>query len=401
VRGHFSDGNSCGYSDLNKDFQTIVQDTDGTNEDLNTDCAELSIETHTVELNENSSILDNFFLRNDSERNFYLDELKVFDNDEYFMSIGQDFEKRADKDSGKAALYFKIQSFEDSAGHSGTATIQVKGHFSNGKTCSYTGIGKKGFIVNINAAPVAPPYVPPVIPTRNIEITNYPTRVDFNAHTFIAVTVKNNYSNSKTVNFGFSGFPTGLMLENTNYVIPANSSKTVYLDIDSKGNIGTFNGKLFIESDGTRQEKPITLIAGAATIATEPIDVQIQSSESKGSYDIVIKIKNNLEDSIQGTLSLDVPKEWIVSGLTEISLFSGQEKTTILHVVPNTPVSKETISMVSFKANGNEIKKAVSFKPTTSIVGTAFAVFSDSAVGIGILIIVIIALVFIWRAVAR
>ncbi len=400
VRGRFSDGNSCGFSDLSREFQTRINDTEGTDngETTSGDCPDLAIESHAVEVNANDSVTDSFFLRNDSTRNFYIDSARVYDNSELFQSSALDFDKIARRDGEKAAINFRVQAYGTNADASGTAYMQLKGHFSDARTCSVNSIGTESFAVNINAVQeILPTPIPPYNPGKAIEIVNAPGRVEFAGNTFIAVTVKNNSAFAKNISFGFNGFPPGIMLEANTYNVAGQSTKTVYLDIDSRGKTGTFNGTLFIQAESARDEKPITLVASAGTvIETENLAMDVQISENKGTYDLVLKIKNNFPQAVAGTVSVDLPSGWKLSGITELSLESGEEKTTILDVVPSEPPSKEIVSAVQFTtANGEQAKKVFAFKPLTGIAGTALLVLSQAAVWIGIIVLAAIALVFI------
>ncbi len=402
VRGHFSDGNNCGFSDLSREFQTRINDTEDTDngDSSSSDCSDLIIESHAVEVNANDSTTDNFFLRNDSTRNFYIDSARVFDNSELFQSNALDFDKIARRDSEKAVLNFSVQAYGANADASGTAYLQVRGHFSDARTCSYDSIGTESFKVNVNAVqaqPVQPTPIPPFNAGKAIEIIDYPARVEFAGNTFIAVTVKNNSAFAKNISFGFTGFPSAIMLEANNYNVAGQSTKTVYLDIDARGMTGTFNGTLFIQAESARDEKPITLVASAGTIIeTENIAMDVQISENKGTYDLVLKIKNNFPQAVAGTVSVDLPSGWKLSGITELSLESMEEKTTILNVVPSELPSKEIVSAVSFTTDsGEQAKKIFAFKPLLGIAGTALLFISQTAVWLGIIVLAAIILVFI------
>lgn len=399
VQGHFSDGNSCSFSDLSRDFQTTVRDiTDNGNGTSSVFCDDLAIESHTVEVNANDSTNDTFFLRNDSTRNFYLDSVKVNDSSDLFASSLIDFEDIARRNGENAAINFKIQAYGSNSSNSGTATMQVNGHFSDGTVCSFSSIGTKTFTVNVNTvqASIGSTTVSPG-PVKVIEITDYPARVDFKGNTFIPVTVRNNSALAKNIVFGFSGFPAGIMLETNSYDFAGNSTRTVFLDIDARGKTGIFSGILFIQSENARDEKPITIAAGAGTaVQTENISMDVQVSENNGTYDLVVKIKNNLQDAVFGNVAVDLPAGWKISGITEISISSGEEKTTILNVVPNEMPSKEIISAVQYTTStGEQAKKTFAFKPTTGIIGTALLTLSESAIAIGIIVLAAIIIVAI------
>ena len=403
VRGHFSNGDDCSFSDLSRTFLTEVKDDESNDDEDNGgtssgDCSDLDIETHTVEVNANDSVTDSFFLSNSAARNFYIDDIVVKDSSDLFNSNKLDFDNVAPRD-GEAALNFTVRAYGANNNATGTATIQVKGHFSDGKTCSYSSIGTKSFTVHVNAVSQQPQPTPAPTPAagKAIEITDYPGRVNVPGNTFIAVTVKNNSYFAKNITFGFSGFPEGLMLETNTYNVAGQSAKTVYLDIDARGKTGTFTGTVYIQSESAKDEKQITLVASAGEgTQTQDIDMQTQISRSNGTYDLTVKIKNNLSRAVSGTVSVDLPSGWKISGITSISLYPGEEKTTILNIVPSAQPSNEIISSARFMTDeGLQVKKTISFQPNAGIAGTALVLLSQAAVWIGLIIIAAIIVLFI------
>ncbi|GEM_PF-2715811 len=408
VRGHFSDGNTCSLSDLQKSFLTKVSDTEnnGDEEDngesTSAECEDLAIESHSVSVNENDSVFETFFLRNSAARNFYIDAINVYDNDSGFAASALDFDKTAYRTGEKAAINFKAQAYDATSDYSGKAFVQVRGHYSNGQTCSYSSIGTKEFSVEVNTvASYSPAPIQPLPAKKAVEIINYPSNVEFANNTFIAVTVKNNSVYAKSITLGFSGFPATIMLETSTYNVAAGATKTVYLDIDARGTNGTFNGTLFVQAGNEKDTKPIVLAMSSGGTISE-IEMQVQVSKTLNAFNVLIKLKNNSAQAVSGKISLDVPGDWNVSGISDLVIPAGEEKTTVLLVAPNMQLQKETLSSVTFTASdGRKAKQIISFTPDNGIIGTAMVLLSEGIAAVGLLVLAIIVLLFVWQKLAK
>jgi hypothetical protein len=114
----------------------------------------LDIETQSITLKAGENSTENFYLVNNSSQNFYIDAVQAYDYDSGFESSAASLDDRADAFGGSADIQVKIHAFDSAQEKTGTAYLKVKGHFTDGKQCSYNDIGVASFNVSIKGKEV-------------------------------------------------------------------------------------------------------------------------------------------------------------------------------------------------------------------------------------------------------
>jgi len=142
VKGYFENGRTCSFSDTRKRFDVkIDSDSSGS---TSGSCNEIDVITRTVSLNKGETDYFEFTIENNENEKFYVDYVNAYDNDSKIETSEYDYPSTVNANSeGKIKVKIK-------ANQTGTATayIEIRGHFSGGKTCSTTQIGKESFTVN-------------------------------------------------------------------------------------------------------------------------------------------------------------------------------------------------------------------------------------------------------------
>lgn len=93
--------------------------------------------TNDIELSENSSEGDSFRIENNSSRDFYIDEINVYDSISYFEADEDSYPSRIDSDD-YGILDLDVHAYSVSYTRSNDAYIRVRGHFSNDSGCEKT-----------------------------------------------------------------------------------------------------------------------------------------------------------------------------------------------------------------------------------------------------------------------
>ncbi|MBI4052600.1 MAG: cupredoxin domain-containing protein [Candidatus Diapherotrites archaeon] len=115
----------------------------------NSSCADITVNTHSVYVNENESVTERFSVRNNSDRTFYVDEVNVSDNSSYFNATEGYFSPSIAA-NGSGELEARISAGSVDFDQSSSATAGLRGRFSDGRTCSFSEIGDERFNVFIS-----------------------------------------------------------------------------------------------------------------------------------------------------------------------------------------------------------------------------------------------------------
>ncbi|MEW6295401.1 MAG: hypothetical protein AB1467_03855 [Candidatus Diapherotrites archaeon] len=151
INGEFVNGDYCSYSDIG--IQSFTVHVNGIEEGF---CDDISISTKTIELNENSTKAENFYVYNNSSEKFYLDDVQAYD---YASAFNLEVADYSDYVNSNNSGYIKVKVNSNSvdSDQSNTAYIKVKGHYSSGRTCTYSDIGEKQFTVRVLNVPKPSP----------------------------------------------------------------------------------------------------------------------------------------------------------------------------------------------------------------------------------------------------
>ncbi|MCX6800928.1 MAG: hypothetical protein NTZ73_01955 [Candidatus Diapherotrites archaeon] len=137
----------CSYTSIGqKNFSVNIKNLEDEGEP-SADCADLSLHTADFSINEGETLIQSFYLSNDSERKFEITEIRLssegVDLSEYYykpaIPSGEIGDILIKADASTNVNYDQTYS----------NTIEVEGKFGDGKRCSFNSIGGKGFKVTI------------------------------------------------------------------------------------------------------------------------------------------------------------------------------------------------------------------------------------------------------------
>ena len=112
-------------------------------------CADISISTHSVYVDEGEDTTETFSVRNRADRTFYVDEVNVSDNSSYFNATEGYFSPSIAA-NGSGDFEARISAGSVDFDQSSSATAELRGHFSDGRTCSFSEIGEERFNVFVS-----------------------------------------------------------------------------------------------------------------------------------------------------------------------------------------------------------------------------------------------------------
>jgi hypothetical protein len=138
LEGYFLGGKNCYFEDIEKSFTVYVLDVEE-----EASCNDIQLSTFNVEVPENTSKIIVFSIKNNSNKNFYVDSVRfsqsVFN---YFNAVIEDFDSFIES-NGVGEIIVKINSESVSFDESEELLLQVKGMFANDSlNCSFNEISK-------------------------------------------------------------------------------------------------------------------------------------------------------------------------------------------------------------------------------------------------------------------
>ncbi|MFH1664027.1 MAG: hypothetical protein ABH986_04450 [archaeon] len=137
ILGEYSSGKSCGYSDIKEDFIVRIY-----NSEQDQSCSKIRISASDQRMQENDVETFSFDVRNDSDTGFYIDSFDAADNSSYFDAT-EEYKPSFIPANSSREFTYRVKTNSVSGDKTGTVYLRVSGHYSGGKTCSYTSIGEK------------------------------------------------------------------------------------------------------------------------------------------------------------------------------------------------------------------------------------------------------------------
>lgn len=476
LRGHFSGGKECDYSDIVSDyFYVNIEDTE--EEAM---CKDIEINTESITLEEGTTEYKTFELENNTRQTFYIDDVEAYDNDADFDVEEYKWDKTA-YSNGTADLEVKVKAFGTDEDESGTGYIKVKGHFSGGESCSFSQIGTESFMVYVEGEESTcsnfelsvpsektvkektvisftvdnpfnrkaeirlsgkylevspgvieipadyfgtktvevtlkenketyllydvelsgcnvPSKTTKIIPRdeeKEIEIVNYPSKKRIEGESELVFEVRNNSSDTQNVRVYLDGFPSGWEVQEKSVSIEGKETEKVYLSVTPEGK-GEFRGSVIAETDEAKDEKRMTLVVGKEVAPS--IEVEVIKPEIGNTYEVIVSITNDSDETIEGEISLSgIPEGWEVEGEDRIEVEAGREEMISLKVTPDKDVTEEQGGTIEFNVDGKSYSEPVSFKPVSPLIPTAFLFLGQGMIAFVLLVIVVAILFFIIR----
>ncbi len=154
LSGYFRDsrgymGESCSFTQTRKYFEVDILDRDNAGSGYGY-CGDVDVITETVYLDSGETKYPTFTVKNRGSRDFYLDNVRVFDNSQEIRAEEYMKSSRINANS-PGYITAKITAFHTNRDETATAYIDFSGRFSDGTHCSSFETGKESFTVRVNA----------------------------------------------------------------------------------------------------------------------------------------------------------------------------------------------------------------------------------------------------------
>ena len=140
LKGRFNDGEYCSISEIGYEYFKVKIENQGSS--TNTDCDDITLSVSDTTVLENSTKTKNVTIKNNSNRTFDLDTVKVEDTSTYFYVEVDDEPSRVYSNNSET-IELKIHTENVSSDKTGEAEVIVTGEFSDGKKCTGTSITKE------------------------------------------------------------------------------------------------------------------------------------------------------------------------------------------------------------------------------------------------------------------
>lgn len=118
----------------NTDTDLVRVEVTGTIENNNPECSEIRLDSHVIEVNENTTSYKRLTLENTGGRDFEVQDVTVYDYSDH-MDIYEDNSPDAISDHSSAEEEIRIRTYEVSYDRTETGYIRVRGEFRNGRSC--------------------------------------------------------------------------------------------------------------------------------------------------------------------------------------------------------------------------------------------------------------------------
>lgn len=352
IRGEFSNDSYCGANEID-DGRIIVDIVDGSSSN-NAYCNDIEVNTNSVFLDEDETKVVGFYLQNFSNRKFYVDKVDAFD---YSSLIDSEAYSWPDSVESQDREDFFIEIEALNRGNA-SGFVEVRGHFNNGITCSFSDIGREEYDVfvdyasngndgndNGNDGDSGSGQV-----NCNALTLNVPNEIEVIGDSFFDVSVNNTFNQSVVVNIASAN----INVNPGSLTFPANSYSTKTINVMPTNLQGVVNFSL-TTSCGTINKA--TIVSLSAIPIKEFLDVDYDYSVSGNKIYLSLNLKNLKNYLVVGDIGFVVPENWSVVGERNFILnkFS-EEKIEYVFSSPGPILSNQEIELV-LNANNQKLTK--------------------------------------------
>ncbi|MFH1224798.1 MAG: hypothetical protein V1676_03260 [Candidatus Diapherotrites archaeon] len=400
ARGHFSGNAYCNYRDIYESTSIKVMNTGTSSESAN--CHNIYLDTHTVEVYEDGSTIESFYVRNNSGSRFTISDVEIA---KLYGSFSANIYPSVD-DYGGDYIYsgnrkeIRVKFFGSgvSSTSTGKARLKVSGRLSNGDYCYFSGL-YEDFGVKVkdrydnggsdNGSG-----------TGN-DCTDFtltvPNEVAFSGNSgTIQFTVTNPLD--KGAEITLSG--AGLTISQDSFTVGRNSTTTKSIDITSDRDVAyvIYSTEISGCNIGNRTTK-ITFNSGQGAgegneeEATEISVGSFPTSMSIGdSGNVAVTVTNESAGSVEVKFSLEgFPEDWEITGGTK-TIAAGDSVSLSASVKPK-GTGTFTGKMI-VEGGGKHLERALTLtieEPAQQdFIATGLAMLSENAVVLGLVVIIII-----------
>lgn len=131
VRGEFEDGTECSFNEISAEFDVTVEDAG----EGNAVCSELTTSVPFVEINSDDPTIYSITLTNKGDQDFIVDSYFI-DDKNYQTEFETLFTPDSIGHEDSENLTFSAIGYANTQSFNGDAFLNIKGHFTNGNTCT-------------------------------------------------------------------------------------------------------------------------------------------------------------------------------------------------------------------------------------------------------------------------
>tara|TARA_Y100000310_G_C20702595_1_gene831338 strand:- start:6943 stop:10434 length:3492 start_codon:yes stop_codon:yes gene_type:complete len=149
IRGEFDNGNSCSFSDIEESFRVWIDNegSSGSGSGSNS-CSDIDFKQRTVSMDESDRETFRFDVENNGNDDFRITDVDVTETSSYLSIV--DFDDRGTiRDNDELALEIELRSNNVSSDRTATVYVDLRGEFDDGRSCSFSQIGRESFRVEI------------------------------------------------------------------------------------------------------------------------------------------------------------------------------------------------------------------------------------------------------------
>lgn len=400
ARGHFSNGRNCGYSEI-ADSATIKVFNTGTSSE-GENCHSVYLDTHTVEVYEDGSTIESFYVRNNSGSRFTIEDVQVEKlygsfTASVYPSV-DDYDNDYIYSGDRKEMRVKFFGRSVSSTSTGKARLKVKGRLSNGDYCYFSGLYED------MSVKVKDRYDNGNSDNGSGETGNdcadftltVPNEVSFSGNSgTIQFTVTNPLD--KEADITLSG--AGLTISQDSFTVGKNSTTTKSINVTSDRDVAyvIYGTEISGCSIGNRTTK-ITFNSGQGSgegneeVATEISVGSFPTSMNIGnSGNVAVTVTNESKGSVEVKFSLSgFPEDWEITGDTN-TLAAGESAEMSATIKPK-GTGTFTGKMI-VEGGGKRLERALTLtvKPAQQdFISSGLAMLSENAVVLGLVVIIII-----------
>lgn len=366
-------------------------------------CYGLDLEAHNITVNSGSSNTTQFILRNYTSGDFYIDNVSAYDySDDFYVSAAANH----DFVFGESFAGIQVTAYGNNGviDDYGTAHIEVQGHFDNGLACT---IGPENFYVYVNGE------VTDRCELFNITVDN---KVEINGAGVVRFAVDNPLENDVVINI--EGQNVDIDLRQVVVAAETYAERIVYVS-----NLTSHTGWVVYTIDAGEcnfLQKATVVKHFEGEAPPLPVEGSVEvvsyaySSEIVDLLDLPLTLRNGSSAVKFADVSVvDLPNGFSAEAL-EVELLSGETKTVYLAIGVDENVAlgsygaklkidvdgEVTIKDVVFEVVSGEAAEEENTEENAgfeSLLSTAFIVFGDNAISIGILLLAVILIYILYK----
>ena len=362
-----------------------------------TSCSSISIFTKNFTLGSNDSRTQNFIVKNDSGKTFFIESIQAFDGNPNFIAKALNASGTSISAHNAITVPVRVESFGTSRSIEGFGTFKVSGVFEDNSYCSGGSIGSASFQVQVIAREPEQPngngfqlFVPETVKVSQQGAQFTITLVNPSGKSgYIKV-----YSPDAIVEPEVVAISSSQQSINALITVKGLDKNSAWLFYDF------FFDSFNIPSKVSRLEKSIVSITPTPNPSPVPQpqpsnpQVSIESnvtSRNDGSYDLNVIVSNETNAPVSGSIEINVPNNWSIEGNTNVSLGAFESKTIQLKARPEGFNEKDLQTTIEFKAaSGARFSEPILLKANKPAFAAAFAVLGANAFLFGLLVLIVV-----------